>query len=78
MAKVSQTRNWFRTCFTVVKKNQETCHQKNAVLKIKCISDPTIKTHEDPQMAFDVAREYKEHVDSVKRDRQLEEWLEVG
>lgn len=29
-------------------------------------------------MAFDVAREYKEHVDSIKRDRQLEEWLEVG
>lgn len=35
-------------------------------------------THEDPQMAFDVAREYKLHVDSVKRDRELEEWLEAG
>ena len=42
------------------------------------MSDPTIKANEDPQMAFDVAREYKEHVDSVKKDRQLEEWLEVG
>ena len=35
-------------------------------------------THEDPQMAFDVAREYKLHVDSVKQDRELEEWLEAG
>lgn len=29
-------------------------------------------------MAYDVAKEYKEHIDSVKRDRELEEWLEAG
>ena len=33
---------------------------------------------EDLQMTYDVVKEYKEHIDSVKKDRHLEEWLEVG
>ena len=32
---------------------------------------------EEPQFAYDVAKEYKEHVDSVRRDRSLEEFLEA-
>jgi len=32
----------------------------------------------DPQTAYDVAVEYKEHIDSVKRDRELEQFLEAG
>ena len=32
---------------------------------------------QSPQMAYDVAKEYKEHVDSIKRDRQLEQYLQA-
>ena len=33
---------------------------------------------EDLQMTYNVVKEYKEHIDSVKKDRHPEEWLEVG
>ena len=29
-------------------------------------------------MAYDVAKEYKCHIDRVKKDRDLEEWLQAG
>lgn len=29
-------------------------------------------------MTYNVVKEYKEHIDSVKKDRHLEEWLAVG
>ena len=41
-------------------------------------SEPSVDAmSKDSQMAFDVAKEYKLHVDSVKKDRDLEEFLEA-
>lgn len=45
---------------------------------LRCTVSKQFQTHKDQQMAYDVAKEYKEHIDSVKRDRELEEWLEAG
>lgn len=46
------------------------------VIPKKCMPYAAV-IFEEPQFAYDVAKEYKEHVDSVRRDRSLEEFLEA-